>query len=50
MTDTTHDDHDEDFSDVEPCGEGMCHCYCPDNAHPCGCDCPRDDEGQRIHL
>lgn len=37
----------EPMSDeAEPCGEGMCHCYCG-GAHVCGCDCWRcDDCGQ----
>ncbi|MCX4750966.1 hypothetical protein OG455_41530 [Kitasatospora sp. NBC_01287] len=36
--------------DREPCGEGMCHCYCPSREHACGCDCPRDEDGQLVNL
>lgn len=35
---------DENF----PCGEGMCRCYCDTWHGPCGCDCPRDEDGQLI--
>ncbi|MEV5952076.1 hypothetical protein [Streptomyces sp. NPDC051993] len=30
----------DDEPDEEPCGEGMCQCYCIGVRHPCGCDCP----------
>ncbi|NGN64109.1 hypothetical protein G5C51_09355 [Streptomyces sp. A7024] len=34
-----------DTSDEEePCGEGMCICYCVGARHPCGCDCPHDED------
>jgi hypothetical protein len=35
----------------EPCGESMCRCYGTGSEHAdcaCGCDCPRDDDGQLI--
>lgn len=32
----------------DACGENSCICYCTHAAHPCGCDCPRDDDGQLI--
>jgi hypothetical protein len=38
--------------DREPCGESGCICYGtgPDHADcACGCDCPRDEDGQRIY-
>ncbi|MEU6405543.1 hypothetical protein [Streptomyces sp. NPDC046985] len=35
----TSDDEDE-----QPCGEGMCQCYCVGLRHPCGCDCPHEDD------
>lgn len=31
-----------------PCGEGHCRCYCPTRAHACGCDCPRDEDGELL--
>lgn len=37
--------------DREPCGEGHCRCYGvgPEHANcACGCDCPRDEDGQLI--
>ncbi|MFE7012141.1 hypothetical protein ACFVAQ_16785 [Streptomyces sp. NPDC057651] len=34
----------EDGPEDEPCGEGMCQCSCIGTLHPCGCDCPHDDE------
>ncbi|MFH8737002.1 hypothetical protein [Streptomyces sp. NPDC017964] len=34
----------DDEPDEEPCGEGMCQCYCVGTLHPCGCDCPHDDD------
>jgi hypothetical protein len=39
-------------TDRQPCGEGHCICYGvgPDHAEcACGCDCPRDIDGQLIH-
>lgn len=35
----------------EPCGEGHCRCYGQGSEHAgcaCGCDCPRDADGQVI--
>jgi hypothetical protein len=35
----------------QPCGEGHCRCYGTSSAHvdcACGCDCPRDDDGQLL--
>lgn len=33
----------------EACGENSCHCYCTGaQHHACGCDCPRDNDGQLI--
>ncbi|MFI5701830.1 hypothetical protein ACIA78_17555 [Streptomyces xanthochromogenes] len=37
--DTSGEEEDE-----QPCGEGMCQCYCIGLYHPCGCDCPHDDD------
>ncbi|NEA59507.1 hypothetical protein G3I60_36440 [Streptomyces sp. SID13666] len=34
----------DDATDEEPCGEGMCICYCTGFLHPCGCDCPHDED------
>ncbi|GGQ35913.1 hypothetical protein GCM10010250_01240 [Streptomyces althioticus] len=31
----------DDEPEEEPCGEGMCQCYCVGVLHACGCDCPR---------
>ena len=31
-------------TDEEPCGEGMCVCYCIGVLHPCGCDCPHNED------
>ncbi|MFE5125483.1 hypothetical protein [Streptomyces sp. NPDC056669] len=33
-----------DGPDEEPCGEGMCQCYCLGDRHPCGCDCPHRED------
>lgn len=33
--------------DAEPCGEGMCQCYCG-GGHVCGCDCPRCDTCRQL--
>lgn len=51
-----YDQHDEAVLDAQdeqnqPCGEGHCHCYGVGSDHynhACGCDCPRDDDGQLI--
>lgn len=35
----------------QPCGEGHCRCYgvgAEHYDHACGCDCPRDEDGQVI--
>lgn len=35
----------------EPCGEGHCRCYGQGAEHAecaCGCDCPRDEDGQLV--
>ncbi|GAA2314576.1 hypothetical protein OKJ48_03025 [Streptomyces kunmingensis] len=37
-------DTSDDEDDEQPCGEGMCHCYCVGLRHPCGCDCPHADD------
>ncbi|MFF1259794.1 hypothetical protein ACFVZT_23590 [Streptomyces sp. NPDC058321] len=34
----------EDGPEEEPCREGMCQCHCVGIGHPCGCDCPHDDD------
>jgi hypothetical protein len=34
----------DDGPEEEPCGEGMCQCYCIGNLHPCGCECPHPDD------
>ncbi|MER5183572.1 hypothetical protein ABT009_35385 [Streptomyces sp. NPDC002896] len=34
----------DDEPEEEPCGEGMCQCYCIGVLHPCGCDCPHTDD------
>jgi hypothetical protein len=41
----------EQQAEREPCGEGHCRCYGTGTEHAdcaCGCDCPRDDDGQLI--
>lgn len=41
-----------DLDEKQPCGESGCLCYGvgPDHAEcACGCDCPRDADGQLIH-
>lgn len=51
-----YDRHDEAVLDAQdeekqPCGEGHCRCYGVGSEHAecaCGCDCPRDDDGQLI--
>ncbi|MEU5999091.1 hypothetical protein ABZ837_14825 [Streptomyces sp. NPDC047197] len=40
--DATADTDDE--PDEEPCGEGMCQCYCVGRWHACGCECPHPDD------
>lgn len=37
-------DTSDDEDDEQPCGEGMCRCYCIGQLHPCGCDCLHDDD------
>ena len=40
-----------DIDEPQPCGEGHCRCYGQGSEHAdcaCGCDCPRDDDGQLI--
>ncbi|WP_329616458.1 hypothetical protein OG244_28430 [Streptomyces brevispora] len=41
----------QDAERREPCGEGHCRCYGVGSEHidhACGCDCPRDGDGQLI--
>src|SRR5207237_409916 len=40
---------DED-DEREPCGENHCLCYCIGDCHACGCDCPREPDGQVSKL
>lgn len=40
-----------DIDRPQPCGEGHCRCYGEGAEHAdcaCGCDCPRDEDGQLI--
>lgn len=42
---------DADSDRREPCGEGHCRCYGTGAEHAncaCGCDCPRDEDGQLV--
>lgn len=39
--------------DRQPCGESHCICYGQGSEHydcACGCDCPRDDDGELLPL
>lgn len=47
----THPEVDPDADRREPCGESGCLCYGVGPEHAdcaCGCDCPRDEDGQLL--